>query len=265
MAGYAKAWTDIFDDEWFVGLSNYDRGIWLQLFIYAKQKGDTGTIIERKLSICAALMSCDVRIFRKSLARMQSSGKLSLVETATKAEITIHEYEYYQRLKKVEPRKSAAKVQQKCSTNAPIRRADKTREEQTKEQPELAPQELADLFNSICTKYPRVVSLKTESQRYKKTKSRLAEHPQKSFWERIFNKVQKSELMLKWGSFDWTVQSEANLLKIHEGNYDKREGMTLQQENEHYERKRMENANRSGGEAAPLKEIISKVTGEGNG
>ncbi len=129
MGGYAKAWTDMFDDEWFVGLSNYDRGIYLQLFIYAKQKGDTGTIIERKLSICAALMSCDVRIFRRSLAKMQSSGKLSVVETPVKAEITITDYEYYQRLKKVEPRKSAAKVQQKCSTNAPIRREDKIRAE----------------------------------------------------------------------------------------------------------------------------------------
>ena len=44
MAGYPKIWTTILHEDWFKPLTCTQRGIVLQLFLLAKQNGDTGIL-----------------------------------------------------------------------------------------------------------------------------------------------------------------------------------------------------------------------------
>ncbi len=56
--------------------------------------------------------------------------------------------------------------------------------------------------------------------RKKKLRTRWNEHPDIAFWESVFVKAGKSEIMLKWASFDWLIKSEDNYTKTLDGNYD---------------------------------------------
>lgn len=120
MAGYAKLWTDIFNDEWFVSLTGIQRSIWLQLIIYVKWAGDNSRIFVRTMQQLGEIFGCDGRSVRKSVALFDKDGKINLRESKKGIEIIMLNYEYWQRDRKIgqetKKGKSAAKVQQKCST-----------------------------------------------------------------------------------------------------------------------------------------------------
>ncbi len=56
--------------------------------------------------------------------------------------------------------------------------------------------------------------------RKKKLRARWNEHPDIDFWKSVFVKAGKSEMMLKWASFDWLMKNAENYVKTLEGNYD---------------------------------------------
>lgn len=88
------------------------------------------------------------------------------------------------------------------------------------------PQHVVDLWNAQAhANLPRVEIL-TERRRAT-LKVRLAEHPEKGFWEALLAKVNASPLLRGdndrgWrASFDWII-NPSNMAKILEGNYDRR-------------------------------------------
>ena len=97
MAGYAKIWTSIFNDPWFIGLSSTSRGVWLQLLVWAKMVGDTGSVSGRSWASIGSAWGCDGKTCGKILRKFHEDGKISLTkESGNGIAITIHNYQFYQ-------------------------------------------------------------------------------------------------------------------------------------------------------------------------
>ena len=98
---YAKSWTDKYNDGWYLSLKLHERGLWDQLFTYAKMVGDTGRITGRSWSAWGSLWGCDGKTCRKILRNFHAAGKVVLTDRGKFLELEIVNYEYYQRVKKV--------------------------------------------------------------------------------------------------------------------------------------------------------------------
>lgn len=97
---YAKLWTSLLYDEWFVGLTAIERGIWLQLIIIAKQLGDNSRIFQRNFPALAATMGTDRKTLRRVAGKFHADGKINLQELENGSiDITILKYEFYQEVK----------------------------------------------------------------------------------------------------------------------------------------------------------------------
>lgn len=107
---YAKFWTSMLNDDWFVSLSCNARGLWMQLILIAKQVGDTGVVSLRSYSALAVMCGCDDSSAAKYLRLFAEVGKISVVKTGEKSlTIEIVNYAYYQRGEVVNDLKSGEK------------------------------------------------------------------------------------------------------------------------------------------------------------
>lgn len=99
MAGYAKIWTSIFNDPWFLGLSATARGVWLQLLVWAKMVGDTGSVSGRSWAAMGSAWGCDGKTCRKFLRKFRDDGKISFTEDEQSGiTIVVANYQYYQKV-----------------------------------------------------------------------------------------------------------------------------------------------------------------------
>lgn len=100
-------------------------------------------------------------------------------------------------------------------------------------------QQIADMYNSICKSYPKVVSL--SNARKKAIKARLNDYSVDDF-KRMFEKAEESRF-LKGGNdrnwqatFDWLIK-DSNMAKVLDGNYDsknsKKAGFNTIQKNDY--------------------------------
>ena len=129
MAGYAKIWTDIFNDAWFLSLSLTERGVWLQLITYAKLVGDTGVVRGRSWAAMGSLWGCDGKTARKILVNFLDSGKVAGKFLDNYIEIEIVNYKYWQGLTKnqINPESRPIKEKSKKIPSKPDQsRADQT-------------------------------------------------------------------------------------------------------------------------------------------
>lgn len=102
MAGYAKVWTDIFNDPWFVGLSGLQRGVWLQLIVMAKHRGDSGTVCSRGVSTLSTELSLGRSTVSKILSLFTASSRINIKNNDNGSiEIKLLNYEHWQRVKRV--------------------------------------------------------------------------------------------------------------------------------------------------------------------
>lgn len=121
-SSYPKIWTDIYNDEWFLGLSALQRGLWLQLIITAKMYGDSGLVSGRSRAAIGSLWGCDGKTCGKILGKFRDDGKIELVEN-NNGTLTIHilNYVYYQRDKQSKNIDSRSeKDKEKPRKNPPI-------------------------------------------------------------------------------------------------------------------------------------------------
>jgi hypothetical protein len=129
MAGYAKIWTDCFQDDWFVSMNSHGRGLWLQLIVWAKLQGDTGTICFRSWGAAAMAWGCDDQIAAKYVAFFASTQKCELIKTKNCITIKILNYQYYQ---EVDAKEHIKKRKQRCEKSRRIfPLPDQTRPDQT--------------------------------------------------------------------------------------------------------------------------------------
>lgn len=94
---YAKVWTDIFNDEWFVGLTGLQRSIWLQLIVLCKQRGDTGHVVVASWSALGHELGIDRGTLRRFCTDSSHSEKIITDQSNPKnIRITLPEYEHWQ-------------------------------------------------------------------------------------------------------------------------------------------------------------------------
>lgn len=127
MAGYAKSWTDKYNDEWYLSLSLAERGMWDQLRDWAKLHGDTGGIFLSNLTHAGAVFGCDRKTAGRILGKFRVDSKIELSITKTGVKINICKYEYYQRVKSVGKNSGAGSYR----VNSPISRPEQSRPEQS--------------------------------------------------------------------------------------------------------------------------------------
>ncbi len=101
MAGYPKIWvTKLYSNEWFLGLSNAQRGLWLQLICLAKLGGDSGRIAARGFASLAQQCGMDRATLQKTLRKFESDGRIELLSNPEGTLIVrIPSYQYYQSLR----------------------------------------------------------------------------------------------------------------------------------------------------------------------
>lgn len=130
MAGYAKSWTDKFNDSWYVSLRLNERGMFDQLYTYAKLHGDVGKIFLRNFAHAGAEYGCDRDTAAKILRKFANDGKVILKEKENGIEIVVRNYKYWQRDKKVGDGEKPSENQGKSNGKSPLKisRADKRRD-----------------------------------------------------------------------------------------------------------------------------------------
>ena len=102
MAQFAKIWTTIFDDEWFLSLSGNQRSIFLQLIILAKRNSDTGTVRTRSVQSLSDECSVSRQTMTRMLAKMQAkwAGSVHRVDNGITV-IALPNYKKYQELRTI--------------------------------------------------------------------------------------------------------------------------------------------------------------------
>jgi len=141
---YAKVWTVIFNDSWFLGLSASMRGVFLQLVILCKHLGDTGDIHVAKMSHLCTTLAVDRRTLRLFIDKSVIAGEIKLLNPGDKGvHIRVVKYKYWQ---EVTAREIAEAEKQKgtherhlCHPHFDTRpdqtRPDQTRPDQTRPDP----------------------------------------------------------------------------------------------------------------------------------
>lgn len=152
MSGYVKIWTDIRNDEWFIGLRLIERGLWYELLTITKVRGDSGRFFVRSRAALAQEVGGDDSTVTRILGKFRQDGKISLRELPGKQlEITIPNYVQWQELTKDGAKDKIAKSRRKTVENSPL--PDQTRAEQTKPDQTNRTAPTAPIENSI-TKTP---------------------------------------------------------------------------------------------------------------
>lgn len=121
MATYAKIWTDIFNDDFFSSLSLAERGMWMQLFTYAKLCGDTARINLRSFRTIGSILGCDGKTAKRILRKFSANSAVELVENKGNITITLCNYEKHQHFRRPEDRQDYKII----AENSPLIREDK--------------------------------------------------------------------------------------------------------------------------------------------
>jgi len=161
MSSYAKIWTDIFNDEWFLSLSATQRAIWLQLIITAKMYGDTGLVSGRSGGALGSLWGCDGKTCGKILGKFLSDQKIELRKNPTGGMvIRILNYDYWQRLRKPGDKEKSFEGIPNSRENSgkipSIIRQDKIRQDKTITRPKNFDEIPQDKIDEIKQDYPNI-------------------------------------------------------------------------------------------------------------
>jgi len=114
MAGYAKFWTDMRHDPWFISLNCLARGLFQQLILKAKEEGDTGVISARNFTLLGLEFGCEGSTCRKNLGKFRDDGKLRIEKDKYGVLIiTILNYTYWQEQHRVKGHKRGGKTDTK--------------------------------------------------------------------------------------------------------------------------------------------------------
>lgn len=127
MSLFAKIWTDIESDEWFLGLSCLQRGVFLQLIVLAKNRGNSGELSFRSHRAIAENLGLDRSTSVKTLRLFNDSSHISLEEMDNGiVRIIIPKYLYYQ-----EHKKGKTKVTSDEKPSKTLHPIEKSREEKS--------------------------------------------------------------------------------------------------------------------------------------
>lgn len=132
MAGYTKSWTDKFQDEWYMSLDLPERGLYDQLPPYAKQNGDTGTIVFRNWHQIASQFGGSETTIRRIFAKLEGDLKIKIKIEKKTITIFIVNYEYNQRVRGINSPPASQIEGQSGARLAALSRAEQIRAEQSR-------------------------------------------------------------------------------------------------------------------------------------
>ncbi len=133
MSGYAKMWTDCYDDKWFIKLSVIGRSIFMQLIVLAKLHGDTGRLTYRSWNGLADILGADRATTAKNLRLFAEQKRVRLIEEEKSISITIVNYVKWQELDAKNHVAGRRKTVEKSTENLPLPEQNTT-EQNTTEQ-----------------------------------------------------------------------------------------------------------------------------------
>ena len=136
MAGYAKIWNDIWNDEWFIGLKGNERGFFLQLVSFAKARGDKSEIFLRNFRAFSHEFAFDSKTIGKMLGKFHQDSRIELtIGTNSTVRVNILNWQYWQEVRTVkgdsEAEKNLGKIRGKSSLPDQTK-PNQTRPDQTK-------------------------------------------------------------------------------------------------------------------------------------
>lgn len=266
---WIKIVTDIFDDEKILMIETLPECdtiivIWFKLLCLAGKKNNCGVFQMGHLpytdEMFATIFRRPLNTVRLALKTFEEFGMVEIINET----VTIPNWGKHQNLDQLESKKvymrnymqgyrekqkaitageTSCKTNCKTNSKTNVRQADKNREEEKrkeknkeKEEKENAsfeaaphPQQIVDLFNSICVSFPSVRSL--SEARKKAIKARLNVYTVEQF-KTMFEMAEASPFLKgqnsrNWqANFDWLIK-DGNFAKVLDGNYsDKKTGAT---------------------------------------
>ena len=262
---WIKIVTDIFDDEKILMIETLPECdtiivIWFKLLCLAGKKNNCGVFQMGHMpytdEMFATIFRRPLNTVRLALNIFEQFGMVEIINDT----VTIPNWGKHQNLDQLENKKvymrnymKDYRAKQKaitagetsCKTNSKtnVRQADKIREEEIRKEKnkekeekenasceaETRPQQIVDLFNSICVSFPSVRSL--SETRKKAIKARLNTYTVEQF-KTMFEMAEASPFLKgqnsrNWqANFDWLIK-DGNFAKVLDGNYsDKKNGTT---------------------------------------
>ena len=210
MSGYAKSWTDKYNDGWYLSLSLAERGLWDQLTTYAKLHGDTGGIFLSNLTHAGAVFGCDRKTAGRILGKFRADSHIDMKTSETGVNIIILNYEYYQRVKKVGDDTTSGEYREK----SPISRADKSKADKSNRKkkkptvsklPNIPYQEIIDDLNLVTNRV-------TDREKFNLTKSVQSNITQR--WQELTGTDEERMEAFRWvhrvKAQDWPVGHRNN-------------------------------------------------------
>lgn len=258
---WIKITTDIFDDDKILLIESLPDAdaiiiIWFKLLCLAGKQNNSGVFIMNDRipyseSMLATIFRRKEATVKLALKTFKEFGMIEIIDDV----ITIPNWGKHQNLDQLEAKKEYMRNYMKdyrkkqaliaeqgysleCKTNGKtnrktnVRQADKIREEKNRKEGEEigysasaeppSPTEIVNLFNSICTSYPRVNSI--SETRKKAIRARLRNYTADDF-RKLFEKAEASAFLKGSNNRDWTANfdwliKDGNMAKVLDGNYD---------------------------------------------
>ncbi len=250
---WIKITTDIFDDEKILLIESLPDAyaiitVWFKLLCLAGKQNNSGVFMLGRIPYTEKMLATIFRMKESTVTMaIDTFVQFGMVEIVDGV-ITIPNWGKHQSLDQLETKKTymrnymqeyrekqkaltggeACKTNSKTNSKTNVRQADKDKEKEIdleedkrEERETTTPQQIADLFNSICSSFPSVRSL--SEARKKAIKARLNTYTLEDF-RKCFEMAEASSFLKgsndrNWtATFDWLIK-DANMPKVLEGNY----------------------------------------------
>ena len=244
---WIKITTDIFDDEKILLIESLPDSyaiitVWFKLLCLAGKQNNSGVFMMGRIAYTDKMLATIFRMKESTVTMaLQTFQQFGMVEIVDGV-ITIPNWGKHQNLDQLESKKqymrnymaeyrekqkalTAGKPNCKTNSKANVSQAEEDIEEDKEldidKEKRVDCQQIADLYNSICTSFPKLRSL--SDSRRKAIKARLNTYSIEDF-QTVFENAENSSFLKgsndrNWtATFDWLIK-DTNMVKVLEGNY----------------------------------------------
>lgn len=240
---WIKITTDIFDDEKILLIESLPDSyaiitVWFKLLCLAGKQNNSGVFMMGRIAYTDKMLATIFRMKESTVTMaLQTFQQFGMVEIVDGV-ITIPNWGKHQNLDQLESKrqymrnymaeyreKQKALTSGKTNSKANVSQAEEDIEEDKEldidKDKRVDCQQIADLYNSICTSFPKLRSL--SDSRRKAIKARLNTYTLEDF-QTVFENAENSSFLKgsndrNWtATFDWLIK-DTNMVKVLEGNY----------------------------------------------
>jgi hypothetical protein len=224
-------------------LSHFAERLFWRLVVVADDYGRFNANVHVIAGRCMPLVSGSTPPhITEALDELVAAGTVVLYSVDGKNYAYFPEWNRYQQTRakksKFPPPPTSADICSQMQTNVPVFVSESVCESvcdtytSVAEPPDdgVSPEDLMQGWNDLALKYGLAKVSEFNTERKRKAKARLTEHPALDFWNRVFTNIGTSEFLRgvskpsnghpNWRcNFDWLIRNESIPLKIFEGEY----------------------------------------------